>query len=648
MDSPFIAAEERRLAEVGVAVREQAADRRQQLEKFHHDLAALKTARLAAISWPEKNRLTERIRDKEAYDPAKYLPEFNQGHAPYFAGFTINDQDRQVGCQQYLLGKQNLFHGERVLVVDWRQAAVSALYYEYEPGEEYEEELNGRDRRGILTEKRKYTIQHQELLRLESSTKGVYEKHAGQWRPAGKQQSSSQRKEERGDHHLVDIVSLISPEQFGLITKEYHGCLRLQGSAGAGKTTIALHRLSYLMFNYPQKFRPERCLVLMFNRALRDYVASTVEELLDARTPVDTFHSWAAKSLRVLGLKKIAFGTRTPPEFDPLKKSCGMAQLVADYAATANDAVPLTHLFRMYGDEARLQKYLLPDFEPNLVRRYGDYYRAKLAAPDGAHEIAFADAGPLLRLLQIRLHQHHPGCENIALNYFDHIVIDEAQDLSQLELDSLFYATTPARSLTICADPNQQILNFVDPRGFARFQLTLEQGGLAAKKLEISYRSTAEIMTVANAVLGQETKQASRHGVPVRFHHFSSPETALATLQELVARESEKAPQALLAVICKYKNELDQLYRELRHLPGVRREPQKFQPGVLIINAHQIKGLEFTAVIVWNASARAYREGNEQDRNLLYVVLSRACDRLTVLSHAEPTPYLKDFFPPYI
>jgi DNA helicase IV len=96
-------------------------------------------------------------------------------------------------------------------------------------------------------------------------------------------------------------------------------------------------------------------------------------------------------------------------------------------------------------------------------------------------------------------------------------------------------------------------------------------------------------------------------------------------------------------VICKHKSEIDLLYRKLRAIPGVRKEPRRFQPGVLITNAHQVKGLEFTAVVVWNATEKNYSDAIS-DRNLLYVVVSRACDRLAILCYDTPSRYLKKYF----
>ena len=640
---PLIEKEEARLADVLQTIRQYGQDRKDKLASFWQELDALKKERLDAVSWQEKNRLTEKLRDKEAYNPHKYLPEFSQEDSPYFASFAIEDNDSRIKQQEFLLGKQSLFKDSKVVIIDWRQAAVSALYYEYEAGEEYEEEINGTERTGLLAEKNKYTIKARELLHIESSNGEVYEKRSAGWRRIDEKRTTSTDKQDSADHHLVDIVSLISPDQFRLITREYHGCLRLQGSAGAGKTTIALHRLSYLVFNYPEKFRVDRCLVLMFNRALRDYVSVTVDEMLGRDAQVETFHTWALRSLRSLGLRKISLVSNVAPsEFDSMKKTSGMAELIKEYAQSAGDAVAVEHLLRMYSSEALLTKFLSTEVRPALIKKFTDYYRQRLENLTNTNEIAFSDVGILLRLFQLRTLKKNPSAENFALNYFDHLVIDEAQDFSQVELECLFAASSRERSLTICADPNQQILSFVDSSGLKNFELQLRKSGVTEELLEVSYRSTAEIMEVANMVIGKGPETGGRKGEPVIFRRCSTKDEALTSLKETVLVQQEQSPNGLIAVVCRQKNQVNYVYEALKIVPGTRKEPQRFQPGILVTNAHQVKGLEFTAVVAWNVSAHDYRASNAQDRNLLYVVLSRACDRLAIFCHEEPSSYIKE------
>ena len=85
-------------------------------------------------------------------------------------------------------------------------------------------------------------------------------------RQAGHRQPGARR----ADRLLPAIAALIDPRQFELITRPTSGLIVVQGSAGSGKTTIGLHRIAYLAFAEPRRFRPERMLVVVYQRALAD------------------------------------------------------------------------------------------------------------------------------------------------------------------------------------------------------------------------------------------------------------------------------------------------------------------------------------------------------------------------------------------
>ncbi len=631
----FTIQEENRLVEVCAVADAYMAERREKILAHAAKIKELEAQRLAAVSAPEKDRLTREIRDLSPFDPVKFNPPFEHSHAPYLAGIVIEDDDPRIGRKHLLFGKQGLMDSQsNAVIIDWRKAAISKLYYEYEEGEDYEEVIVKRERTGRIEKKIAYGISRRELQTIQTGT-GTLVKQNGLWKEQGKTTTMDQ-KEASGDYRMVDIVSLISPAQFELITRQHEGCLYLTGGAGSGKTTVALHRLSYLMYNFPDSLRPERCLVVMFNRSLRDYVAQTSRELLTSRLAVETFHSWADGALRSLGVP-FKFSVRAGRNLGPLKKKAGMYRALVEHAQTTDSGAenPIEDLAGFYANSPLLEQHLGKNREVRELVQAG-----KRLLQEGG-DLAFDDAGILLHLIQLRGGEKPiPG----VLNWYDHILVDEAQDLSLIELKCLEAANDPShRSLTVCADERQKILDFVDARGFAHFQLHLNEQGVTSGQLSVSYRSTRQIMELASRVSGRTVENVLNKGPEPRFHAFQTLEEALARLKSSIAALLAREPHSLTAVICRYRKDAETVFGALRAIQGVRLQTSNmtFTPGVVVTNVHQVKGLEFSGVILWNPSGRSY-PGTELGKNLLYVAVTRASNRLAIYHHDALSPLFQE------
>jgi DNA helicase IV len=312
-----------------------------------------------------------------------------------------------------------------------------------------------------------------------------------------------------------------------------------------------------------------------------------------------------------------------------------MYHALVEYATqTPDPGDPVADLATFYARSALLHKHLAEQRPVEKLAAVGEQLLA-----GQARELSFDDSGILLHLLQLRRGNHE--CPE-ALNWYDHILIDEAQDLSLIELKALAAATDKRRSLTVCADAQQKILDFVDGAGFAAFRMDLKGQGLASGELSVSYRSTAQIMALASRVSGRPVTQVVNEGPPPRFHRWSSQAESLAHLRHALNVLLTREPKSLTAVICRYKSEAQLVYDTLKGLPGVRLQTTAltFQPGVMVTNAHQVKGLEFGGVILWNPTRKAY-PATEQGKNLLYVAITRASNRLAIYHHEPLTDLLQ-------
>lgn len=635
---PIIQTETARHATVYDAIEAYITDRTATLNLHDSRLKTLEIERLEARSWYEKNDLTEKMMEHAKLDPRKYLIPFENHESPYFGIVGIHDTDKAIGQKEYILGKQSLINGTKVVIVDWRKAEVSRFFYEYEEADDYEEEINGRERIGIITHKRTVTIAQKTLLAIETAT-DQYQLTNGEWSTKDGNKASEPKsadiKTATGNHHLIDIVALIKPEQFVSITKNNAGCVYLTGGAGAGKTTVAQHRLSYLQFNHPDLFKPERCLFIVFNRTLKDYVKKSSKDLL-GDTSVETYSAWAKTALTNLGCTNYKL-TTDMSTFDYLKKHSEIATLLEKYISTKPKIkqTPIEDLFEFYksSEVVMLINLLKHQFKYPSDETIDQYNNQHSIANGQTTTLSFADLGPLLRLCQLRNQQ-----EEIpqAFNYYDHIIADEAQDFSQIELETIFAALNPRKSITICADPKQKILSFVDPSGLTNFQGKLHTVGFDKTTFTVGYRSAPEIMDVANAVAGKVPgiKTPQNTNIVQIKNVLSKDDAALAAI-ETIQRFQGQDPSSLTAIITKGRADLQFIHKALSDpTHGLKNiHPAGtivFSPSIVIINAHQVKGLEFTNVILWNPSDTNYRN-NDEDRNLLYVAISRACKRLGII-----------------
>lgn len=643
MTTTILDRELQRLADIRAIVLAYQEDRKKQLSKHAQYRRELESERLESVSWIEKNDLTEKLIEHQKFDPTKYLLEFKYADSPYYGIFTVQDTNTKIGNKSYVIGKQELFDRSKVVILDWR-APLAKLYYDYEQGEEYEETILGQERLGSITEKLSVVIKNSQLLSIHSPDV-AYELRDGMWRQNGHEFRTSDAKALEKDHRLTDIIALISAEQFRMISKSADGCTYLTGGAGCGKTTVAIHRLSYLQYNDAEAFRQSHSLVVMFNRTLRDYVKKTSEELL-GKTAIETYASWSSAALRAFRVPAFTIGTesigdrRLGIDESEIKRRSVLSELLVSYSKSATAATALNDLWRFYASKETAQA-LFSD-SPEKERAFVDHYETKLQTQSTL--LTFADVGILLRLRQLR--EKLADTVIGALNYYDHIIVDEAQDFSRIELETLQAAASTRRSLTVCADEKQKILSFVDATGFKSFQLELQKGGLDREALTVSYRSPKEVMELASIVSGRPVDTSTAHRGTVELHMEDSFDDAVRSIVELHRRLS-KAPGALTCVIAKQKADAAKLLRALQRI-GINDLHSSleisFDPGLQVTNAHQVKGLEFTNVIIWNPSTRDYRQ-SEIDRNLLYVAITRACTELHICAYQPLTSLLPSSLP---
>lgn len=237
-----------------------------------------------------------------------------------------------------------------------------------------------------------------------------------------------------------------------------------------------------------------------------------------------------------------------------------------------------------------------------------------------------------------RLKTGKPICAHKSMHTYTHLVLDEAQELSEVELLILGQTVATHGSVTVAGDSAQQIGVGTSFESWDKVMSALGRGRAAPVTLETSYRCTAPIVAFGHAVLGPlAPKQApvpALDGAPVSRSLLSSDMHAALILAEalsdLLAREST----ARVAIIARDERTASRLYEALHHLLPVRLVLDgrfMFKPGIDITSVMQVKGLEFDYVVVPDASNDVYPP-DDTSRRMLHVATTRAIHQLWVIA----------------
>ncbi|WP_212936544.1 HelD family protein [Bacillus hominis] len=211
---------------------------------------------------------------------------------PYFGRLDFQEDGKEDVMPIYI-GKVGVSDKDTMkpMVIDWR-APVASMFYSFTGGEElaFYHSPDGLVE-GDVYLKRNISIRKRELERVvDTYVKGNEDvSHADDF--------LLYRLGENKDNKLKDIVSTIQSEQNDIIRAERNLPLLIQGVAGSGKTTIALHRLAFLIYEYREQLEAERMIVFAPNSLFLDYISSVLPELGVGNISQTTFPDWALRML---------------------------------------------------------------------------------------------------------------------------------------------------------------------------------------------------------------------------------------------------------------------------------------------------------------------------------------------------------------
>ncbi len=599
--------------------------------------------------------------------------------SPYFGRVDFKE-GQQTRPDSFYIGVHSFTedNGQDNLIYDWR-SPVAGMFYDFEVGQAFYTAPIG-EVHGEIGLKRQYKINQGAMEYMLESSMTIHDD------VLQKELSGS------SNERMKNIVATIQKEQNAIIRNEAAHELIIQGVAGSGKTSVALHRVAFLLYRHKETLSSRNVLIISPNKVFSDYISNVLPELGEEKIMEVSLEELAAKELSGIGhfqtfyeqvsellgdetdeaaIERIKFKASaefvgqldafiqyadehyfSPEEITIDKVTISKADLFSGYQASGRLPVKsrlekiAAHAMAYCKDEdgkriaasasKKLKTAVRKMFKcQDTLSLYKEFYRY-LGRPDllklkPGKKLEYSDVFPLI-YLKIYF-------EGVApFDFVKHLLVDEMQDYTPIQyavLAKLFKCKK-----TILGDSSQS----VNP--YSSSSLTeIKKMFPGAETVELlrSYRSTVEITTFAQK-LKQNRKliPVERHGEEPLVLPCPGPEDEMVTLRRL-AGEFLSSGHHSLGIICKTHAQAEEVFAKLKdtghqmHLLDFNSE--QFHEGIVVTSAHLAKGLEFDQVLVPFADASTYR--TELDRSLLYIACSRAMHKLIVTCAGEITPFLK-------
>lgn len=661
---------------------------KEDIKKMGDDVAELyesveQSDKETLILWNDATiRLTQLKRDMGRFEKARKKPYFGR----------IDFKDPLVKHEEsYYIGRVGIFKTpSEPVVLDWR-APISSVYYEntlgpcqYTVSSEGTYEID-------LRRKRTYSIEKDRLKDFFDSDVVANDDLLTSYLAKNKKAV------------LGEIIATIQKEQNLIIRRSPKTNMIVQGCAGSGKTTVAMHRISYILYNYEDSFRPEDFYIIGSNKILLNYITSVLPELdvygVSQMTMEELFvrllyEDWDVTRHKIRSLDKkdeITCIKGTKDWFDRLSAFCDryeekkiprqevymkkngpllIGKVLIDTYCKNNPTLSMQAKCLML-NEILMAKYeneiqgknvsYTPEDRRQMEKKFATYFgkdewngsifelyeafleEQKVAIPKDCFDVYDLAA---LAFLYKRIKEIDP------IREASHVVIDEAQDFGMMAYCSLHYCLRNC-TYTIMGDTSQNIhfgygLNDWEELRKLILTGTYDSFGLLKK----SYRNTVEISNFATNIL--------RHGdfsiYPVEPIVRHGDEVVLTDCKDVsdmyektVAqiKDWQKEGYETIAVVCRDEAESKQVWQALSAsveiLDGTDKDAE-FGNGVMVLPVAYTKGLEFDCVLLFHPTREHY-PAEDTYVKLLYVAATRALHQLVVLYAGDLTGLIADPVP---
>lgn len=588
--------------------------------------------------------------------------------SPYFGRVDFSYDDDIISVY---IGINGIIENLKNYVFDWR-SPIASLFYNYGVGKAEYTAPMGKIQGDILL-KRQYKISNGKIKRCFESDINIDDEYLQEILS-----SASSKK-------MTNIVNTIQKEQNMIIRNVDDKHLIVQGIAGSGKTSVALHRIAYLLYN-EKNLTNNNVLIFSPNEVFSDYISNVLPELGEQNVLQTTFSDFSSSyiggdiesftnfleryynneniCLENQKYNKVKLSNEFKKEIDIfLKDYISTARFVKGLSINGKKITreELNRIFQEKFDNREVSRRLedmseylggykkefkrkifqklkeLLTIDTNPIEVYNkilsknnlsiDKEKTKFNSNGKIKKLSYSDLLPLM-YINFELNGY-PNARSIK-----HVIIDEAQDYTLLQFDILKKIFNSA-SFTILGDVNQTINPFYKYDNLNDINSIFNNKGKYVE-LTKTYRSSQEIIEFSNNILGIDNACSVRHSnsIPVEFREVDKNEIRKILVENVHKMQEQNMKR--IAIITKSNEEVINLYNELKKdLTKLKmiNNSKDFKIGNLVILPSYIsKGLEFDGVIIYTDKENEYQE---KDKYLFYVVCTRAQHALSIYNQKE-------------
>ena len=486
----------------------------------------------------------------------------------------------------------------------------------------------------------------------------------------------------------------IQREQNRIIRNEDTPVLIIQGVAGSGKTSIALHRIAYLLYTQKGKISSKDILIISPNKVFADYISNVLPELGETTVPETSMEQILSTVLDNKYKFQNFFGQVSELLEKPAPDFIERIQYKASFEFVSRLDKFILHMENHYfrATDVKLTKYItipaefvgeqfkrfhrypirqrfetMADYilemmkiqynltvttaEKNLLRKeiknmfsgnndlqiYKDFFewagKPEMFKMRKNRMLEYADMAPLAYL-------HLALDGNRTQTHIRHLLIDEMQDYSPIQY-KVIQKLYPCRK-TILGDASQSVNPYgSSTAGMIRKAFTMGE----VMKLCKSYRSTFEITDFAQKIqTNNELEPIMRHGEFPSVLQFENTEKESSGIIALIS-SFKKSGYKSLGIVCKTEAQAKELAESLQTYTAevyfLSNQSSAFVKGIIVTSSHMAKGLEFDEVIIPYVNDKNYNSAI--DKSMLYVAVTRAMHKLTLTYNGKLSEFVPAF-----